>query len=739
MLQRLFLLWSASALLSQGLQAEDFSFFWNDIELRSNTLRGEGAEYQMLELALNSQTNVASLDDEDLWVVSRNGYNALAELAGVEKVGFDRHPDEGPGPFDAEVSHYLATYRVKPRNEGDTWTRDDNGTYTVLLEPSQIVQNGTPLEPRRLGTFRIAVGEPEPVAPTAELPDGQSFEYGQPVGLTVIYRDEAGIDLKSIDAGDLEFIGADPDFFGETFLSWDVETIESKAGGQVVTVQYLGRSCFGAHGLPGSLLPGDYTATLTPGAVSDIDGLTIGNLDLGSFEVTGDLPPIEPPQDAEVSVSLQRKEYVARATVDLAPGTFVARWGTPVLQDGNLFTVEITLGSIPSLNEPEQPDDFWWSQTQQSWGLGQFAPGDYEFQLIFGGETLAETRFTAEKIDPNEPDPPVAGVFVEEGADGYQAFLEIHSPTGESFIINEERSGLEGDLFRIEVQPGDPADPDLSFDDPDVIGFGPFLFYSLGRPEPGPYRVEAIYNGEVIGDTEFDARRIDPPIVGNVDVEIEQSGGEATAVVTGTLLKGYALTDPGKVRFSGNTFYIGSLAESDADEVDERFEARYPLLPYQAPDGLGEEIAFKTLDTSTVPNFPFPFEWVISSEEEWEELFRILPEGEFEPVPAPPVDLEENTLIFITTGEEVFFTGDLDLKFTKVVQSQDHLIAAYEAIEPVGGGETGKALIAIPKTRQPILFEQVEPGGSPLLPVPPSTGSFQVIFRVNDQEMARTR
>src|SRR5262249_38841261 len=101
----------------------------------------------------NTAIDVSSLDGHDVQVTGPNGFSQLASFVGV-------NPTTNGSPRSA-------TYRITA--PGGTWTTDDNGTYTVAVQPGQVTDTGTPANPvpaGNLGTFKVQV---DTIAPTVTV------------------------------------------------------------------------------------------------------------------------------------------------------------------------------------------------------------------------------------------------------------------------------------------------------------------------------------------------------------------------------------------------------------------------------------------------------------------------------------------------------------------------------------------------------------------------------------------
>src|ERR1051325_3702293 len=102
-------------------------------------------------------------------------------------------------------------YRIFAFNDQTGWTANENGTYTLSIHPNEGTDprvhdgagNNIPLQ--TLGSFKIAIGSPDSIAPTATIAPGTPGPVaGQPTWqFSVVYHDNVAINGSTVDGNDI--------------------------------------------------------------------------------------------------------------------------------------------------------------------------------------------------------------------------------------------------------------------------------------------------------------------------------------------------------------------------------------------------------------------------------------------------------------------------------------------------------------------------------------------------------
>ena len=151
-------------------------WFGHGVVLEASDIHEEGVAAQTLCVTHFDQIDPSTLGDDDIWVVSPDGFNAFAKFEGYEEVApgdvladpaqldqlvFSPEGDPfQPWVFGAAIA---AKYSLAAP-DGSAWKPADNGSYSVLVaENSVAVRGGGFVEHQLLGTFGVRVGDPPPV------------------------------------------------------------------------------------------------------------------------------------------------------------------------------------------------------------------------------------------------------------------------------------------------------------------------------------------------------------------------------------------------------------------------------------------------------------------------------------------------------------------------------------------------------------------------------------------------
>ena len=199
----------------------------------------------------------------------------------VTKRGGDGTPleidDVGTEPPDATGTSVVALFSVAA--PGTSWDAADNGTYDVRLVGGAAADAAGNLSNEVTTSFEVAVGgdpgdpgdpPPDPsdtTGPaTAVVPLGPlTVAGGADQQVRVTYADPAGVNLNSVDAGDIVVTGP----AGATGLTVTDVSVSPPAGGTSVTATYTVTAPGGAWDDADN---GTYTITVAEGAVADANG-----------------------------------------------------------------------------------------------------------------------------------------------------------------------------------------------------------------------------------------------------------------------------------------------------------------------------------------------------------------------------------------------------------------------------------------------------------------------------------
>ena len=605
---------------------QDWADSYIEEGLKAETLRSEFVANYHFEVVYPPHVQMESIGDGDVWVVNKNGYNELASLVSVERLELhEPWPDEGwpegEVPPDVEQwSQIKAKYSIPA--PGQAWVEEDNGSYTAILDENQVaVSDDEYLPAKLLGHIHIAVGTPEPVAPTAEARIKEIFAANEVVSFQVVYRDENGMDLSSVRRGHLSVLPMYeednppfPDFWwGGPHVAYSSHS--SNEDNTEVVVDYVVHSAWGEF----PLWPGGYEVHIGAGVVKDVDGLSVAAGKLGSFTVESSGEPAAP-REAHVDVSLEGRgadaRYIANAEVVLSPMAWVTSWGQPRLT-GNTYVAEVQIESVfgGGLWEDGQfPADIWFEEFQHHrYDLGRPGPGEYGFQMVYQGEVIAETRFAAEEI----PD------------------------------IVEPKVSLE----------------------------------------------------PIVSDSSAKAR-------------VKVDFGDAAQVIS----------EWGDVRLRGNTFFLNASSHSGRPPNPTVWEHVYQLLPLPDP-GPVKEVDFEVVDFE-LPRVGHPFNWAIRSKEDWQELFTLDPDDNGE-VPQPPVPFDDFVLAYVGLGrvDPGIGVAVVRVDFQEGIYNV-YYQASYPGIVPEEGESHPAVLVAIPRFQgfEEIDFIELDPIAFPSPPPPGEEG-----------------
>jgi hypothetical protein len=181
-------------------------------------------------------------------------------------------------------------YRINAFNSGTGWTAADNGTFTISILPPQgsdpPVRDASlnPIPLLGLGSFRIAIGTPDAIAPTAALLPNSGPVAGQTNwDFQVVYRDNVAIDANTIDGNDVRVVG--PAGFDQLASLVSISPAPAIGSGRVATYRVPAPG-----GFFDSTDDGQYTIALQANQVRDSANLAASAGTLG--QINASLPTI---------------------------------------------------------------------------------------------------------------------------------------------------------------------------------------------------------------------------------------------------------------------------------------------------------------------------------------------------------------------------------------------------------------------------------------------------------------
>ena len=276
-----------------------------------------------------------------------------------------------------------------------------------------------------------------------------------------------------------------------------------------------------------------------------------------------------------------------------------------------------------------------------------------------------------------------------------------------------------------------------------------------GEPDPDPngnpfrpgaakhYEVVFRVNGETLARTRFVHRDVGGekglPSEASIEIARNASGVFADVKVAFEGFPYYQILDWGRARLDGNTYYLPAKSGEVHFVHDPgviRQHHRYRLVG--TGGNSGEPIDFEPLDLENWSALEAR-NVVIQTDDEWRDTWSSLVPIDGLP-PAPPVDLEQFTILGVLQGMKP--NGCYDVRITSVVMNANGIVVEYESRVPApdeGCPEIivhPQSFVAIPKANLPVTFEEVVAPG--LLPRPPIGDRYNVILLVNDQPVART-
>lgn len=319
----------------------------------------------LLHVTYHAPVDQETLGDDDLWVVSRNGYNAMASLIAIDtqtKGDPDAPFEDGVGADGEFIGEWVeATYAVAPPTDGG-WREAENGRFVVLLEPGAVeLAYGGVMPPSLLGAFQVAVGEPRPLVPSHV---GVSVEMNADgVWQAVVdYRFPRGpVDVVSWgEASGVE---------GEWHLAFQGAYAEGASLETPATLQRV-------YPL-GVLEPGFYGLTVS------VNGTDAG---WDRFRVPGAHDPIE----AEIGLRVKATDdgrQVAYSVIQFADPFYVLTDDGEVSRQDRTYFIDVSAQTVVFVREPEA------SRFELKHDLGKPDPGKYALVYRINGQVIETFGF----------------------------------------------------------------------------------------------------------------------------------------------------------------------------------------------------------------------------------------------------------------------------------------------------------------------------------------------------------
>lgn len=233
--------------------------------------------------ALSKDFAVTYTDDHNMDAFATR-YSGAVDIHVALDDGFDYdmywYPDPDLNPAYAQNSRSMTIfYRIIGPDGG--YSDLDNGTYTITPHDgdraADSAGNQVPTTP--IGSYRVAIGVPDPTSPTASatlppilVPGGSNYDF------TVDYADGGDFDSNSISSSNIRVTG--PNGFNQ--LATLVGQPTTSAGGSIHTATYRISAPLGSWSFKDD---GPYTVSLLPSQVKDQAGNYIAAQPLGTINV----------------------------------------------------------------------------------------------------------------------------------------------------------------------------------------------------------------------------------------------------------------------------------------------------------------------------------------------------------------------------------------------------------------------------------------------------------------------
>ncbi|HUU93775.1 MAG TPA: cadherin domain-containing protein, partial [Phycisphaerae bacterium] len=235
----------------------------------------------------------AALAANDITVVSAAPYQFTVTYTdnvaiNLWTVGYQNVRVTGPNGYDQPAwysqidtwtngSPRTVTYGLYGPNWN--WHWDDNGTYTVSMGANGVADtNGNSVPAGALGTFDVAINNPDPVAPAAALAANDITTVSTaPYAFTVTYTDNVAVNLGTVGYQNVRVTGPN----GYDQLAW-YSQIDNWTNGSPRTVTYC---VYGPNWNWHWNDNGTYTVSMEANQVADTNGNPVPAGALGTFDV----------------------------------------------------------------------------------------------------------------------------------------------------------------------------------------------------------------------------------------------------------------------------------------------------------------------------------------------------------------------------------------------------------------------------------------------------------------------
>jgi hypothetical protein len=588
-------------LLSIPAGAQFPIWFGSGTVLEVEDIFAEGVSKQELRVTYFGDIDPASIDDNDVWAVSRNGYNELAKFERLKAIGVVGDGNIALADLEEEgltINPFapitVAVYSLVASN-GQAWTEGDNGLYTVLLQPAEVgFKNGGFLPSQLLGMFRVAVAEKRPPIPRDWKVNMEQGDDGQFFADVAIEFD----DDRTV-VTDWSDVVRDGDRL--------VVRIEAKRLEAPIAADRSHRYSLA------DLEPGNYRFQLYLGDQK---------LHTSHFSVEGN--PSEVPADVDIAVEQDANGvWFASVRVHLPDPDWRIVETSEAERTGNRFVVKANAVHFDPENpdgnvaDPHEPGCF-----EKIYNLGRLEPGAFTFSFCINNNACPHVPFTVESRGVvattlrTEP--------ISAGAKSHQ-FHVIYQSSASSFDLstfdNDDIRVVDPILHSVDLegpaplwwdQHGKLVSRTVSNDRRRVDA----LYQITGPPDgwqPGNLPLEVsllkgaiatIDGGPVerrdIGRIPFDQS---DPVNGVATIEIERTERAVLAHVKAELPR-HKIVDWGEASVRGTSIFLDARAELS-------FELSPPTVV---------EHTYKLLDL-TDPNLPFGI--VVDAGKTFVVLFRI--------------------------------------------------------------------------------------------------------------------